>query len=1198
LDGAGGLSNRGMRKGNAVVAHNDGNRLIATADDGSLHIVQTAPRVQTLAVFEPPGVVDKFTECRSGATIVYPELVDVDSPGESFSSIREGLDEEYVVYAVVDAAVTSNVQFDEAGFVQPSSNEDGSATSRVMAVTMNGRLKWSVPVPGRIQGDVVVGTAAIYVSHNIRDTGFVSVIMTDEDQSSAEIVATLTSSDDRNGPFTGAALQQNSEVEVGDVILVAESWGQGYDETQGGLFMLSPTSDFEDNGGRGNDSYELQRISSWPSSAFAPPLVSGDSVFLGAAGANFAAWTGNQRNDLSGITSGRVDEIDPRFVYQMPTNQRNASQRKYSEYVLEGGTLRPENGRSVWAEVTDSEVMARPLIWEDDSGSVVYSVESRNGRIRQYDLYTGEIYWDYSCADINGLGGLCQASVEAEFAIAPSGNIVYYGDIFGRIVSLEIANFATDAPTDAPTGFGTEVSTEDSTEEEVGGTTVPVDNNEETPLNPGEGIVDGGDEGNDGESSIFDVVEENPDSLTSEQQAQQGEEEDSSSNIGIYVGAALGGLCVLLVPFVVFSLMRSRREKKQASEMHVEIIDDCDDGDEDYAKDLEGQDYETGTDQSSFDGIEIQYTGAGVKSAPVTPVKRKKKKKRKKSPMNTPQTAATLESIEELPEEATASNAEDVEIGIESVNLVRKFDMVAYSSSSSGSSSDSQSSGDRSESSSPVSTGDVGVASGTNHLELVVGETNNRSLTGLNTQYKPDKDDVDTSDDEDTPPPPPPNTPLQSSSQKWSWGSLLQMGSSNSVKKQEPTQAAKETPSSSTQEITLRPVSTKETKEKEETKILSAISPNPSIDELSRAETPPVSNQGALSPVSTQSNEIVEDERQLVSPASWPSASDMSPTPDRMAENRTEVDASKVQHQEIAMIAEEEKKDDDEDYGKQLSNAVESAYNALSPGYFFAESLDDPAHDPRRSLSPNEQSQNSGQIHSPISPTRCESVLSTDDSLYTSATGVTGGKADDESNLSPLSTSLFDRDILRKERSDIPMDEAQASLSPPDLSQPEKDRFRYLDDESVPEDEIIPAPGFQYMASQQDKSKVDKYGKSVRSKKDSFRNQPSKTTTQDSADAGDASPLTAIYNQLASMGQQKVEEKRKHTFKRRSKRMEREPTPDPSPEEQLEESGDTWSSFLEELAEAEQQFFAPKASLLQTGDSDSEDSEIARINKV
>jgi hypothetical protein len=332
LEGSGRLSSRGMRKGNAVVAHNDGKRLVATMDDGSLHVVQTTPQVKSLSVYEPTPVDNKYTECRSGPVIVYPaegQEAAQDFPGGTPSAASIAAQgKSYVVYSVVDATVASDIQFDESGLAVPSENE-GSTTSRVLAVNVDdGSLKWSVQVPGRVQGDVVVGTTGIYISHNIGSVGFLSVIMVNEDGSSADAVATLTFSNGRNGPFGPPALQQNAG--SGDVVIVAESWGQGFSQDLGGLYMLTPSSTFDDANGRGNDSYELRRISSWSYSSIAPPLVDGDSVFLGAAGGNIAGWTGNQRNDLSGISSGRVEEIEPQWVYQMEENPRNQSQRKCS----------------------------------------------------------------------------------------------------------------------------------------------------------------------------------------------------------------------------------------------------------------------------------------------------------------------------------------------------------------------------------------------------------------------------------------------------------------------------------------------------------------------------------------------------------------------------------------------------------------------------------------------------------------------------------------------------------------------------------------------------------------------------------------------------------------------------------------------------------------------------------------------------
>jgi hypothetical protein len=137
------------------------------------------------------------------------------------------------------------------------------------------------------------------------------------------------------------------------------------------------------------------------------------------------------------------------------------------------------------------------------------------------------------------------------------------------------------------------------------------------------------------------------------------------------------------------------------------------------------------------------------------------------------------------------------------------------------------------------------------------------------------------------------------------------------------------------------------------------------------------------------------------------------------------------------------------------------------------------------------------------------------------------------------------------------------------------------------------------MSKLTEEEKARKYGKSVRSKRDSnigFRSSPSASRNESGA-----APLAQMYEQLASMGQQKKEEK-KHSFKRRNKRAVREDSSEQQDQESGEGGGDTWGSFLNELAEAEKHFYAPspdKNQSLLNSNSDSEeddDAEIARIN--
>jgi hypothetical protein len=860
------------------------------------------------------------------------------------------------------------------------------------------------------------------------------------------------------------------------------------------------------------------------------------------------------------------------------------------------------DGRIGWSERTESQVLVRPLVWEDSSGNVIYTIESLNGRISQFDLYTGQNYWQYSCADIGALDDLCQASVEAEFAIAPSGNIIYYGDIFGRITSLEIATFQTEAPTMSPTGQGTAEPTQEFAVGAVPSAAPSANKADDEP----EWTI--GEEGNN--SSVFDEVGKGEDSLNDTSTQQQSEK--NSSSLGIYIGAALGGLCVLIVPIVVFWLMRGGKEKSpKDDEVMVEIIDDFDMENSSNSRDYE--DLEVSTDASTSDGIEIEYIAS--KTIAATPPRRKKKKKKKSPQTQTPQTATTLESIEEIEEETAPKSIQETDIQAE--NLTRKFDMAASDSSSDGST--SELSGEDRHSSPQIPPGQVGIAHGTNHLELAVGYNNNSNLSLLDAEHGGGSDSDDAS--EMAPPPPPPPATLASSMNQWSWGKLLNFGTPQTVKDSNASVVVKSS-SPLNEKVVLKPVAKNEMNPAEKSESSRINSPDFPADEVShRAETPPVSNHGKIRPSTPDSWASEGRDQHCASTGSWPGldSDSLSPKSDLWLEAQTKSEKAtfepKIAAQDMnASNVEEEKKDNEESYSEPRS-PVGRTSNAMSPALHVMNAARDAMspvsrvseQNDARILSPNEQSQISDYGNSPLSPTRSPSNLSTDDSLFTSATGATGEKVNDVSNLSPLSLTLFDRDIFRRERSDAPHDEASDALVPPNLNGSNTDKFRYLDEEEdvAPDDEVITAPGFQYMTNNaQDEQRGDKFGRSVRSKRNSstsFKSKLDKQNSFGSTGSGSESPLAAIYNQLASMGQRQAEEK-KHSFKRRSKRV-REETPEPDSDLEQQESNETWGSFLQELAEAEKQFFSPisvkASSLLQTSEfHDSEDAEVARINNT
>ena len=379
LEGSGRLSGRGLRKGNAVVAYKDGTKIIVTADDGSLHIIQTTDQVvKTLSVYVPDGIVGRYMECRSGATVVDANIQDghyiiattTDSANTNTNN-EVAKEEDYIIYAVIDNTVVPDVGIFNSGMISSiagnennnnNNNFNNIVSSRVIAVNMDGTFKWSVEVQGRIEGNPIVGKTGLYVTHNDNGIGHLSVIRINNNTNdgtqttNANIVATVSPPATKPGsvgPLGPPAIQkpeyqydeQSEEDEdslslVEDVVIVAENWESGFSESKGGLYMLSLSSSSSSTTtstsapSTSTSAYELVKISSWSYSASAPPLVYGDSIFLGAAGGTLVGYTGDRKYDLSAITSGREKEIWPRWDFQMTPNPRNASQRKFVQYRI------------------------------------------------------------------------------------------------------------------------------------------------------------------------------------------------------------------------------------------------------------------------------------------------------------------------------------------------------------------------------------------------------------------------------------------------------------------------------------------------------------------------------------------------------------------------------------------------------------------------------------------------------------------------------------------------------------------------------------------------------------------------------------------------------------------------------------------------------------------------------------------------
>lgn len=1216
LEGSDQLTGRGMKKGNAIVAYKD-EKILLTADDGSLHILLTTnSQVKTLAVFSPDKIQDSKTECRSGLAIVdanvqdghYFEVITAETTAAEVSTNAARspggvAKDDYIIYAVYD----SSELFD-------------TINSRVFAINLDGTYRWSVEVEGRVAGTPVVGKNGIFVSHNNDNgIGYLSVIRVDPTNSFGSIVATVSSPATQAGtvnnsspPFSAPSLRQTPSWSregnfLDDVVVVAESWDQGFSEVQGGLHMLTLKNTDDNDSETSTSSYLLQKISSYSYSAIAPPLVYGDSIFLGSAGGNFAGFTGGRRYSLAGILNGRMETIDPAWMETVQPNPLNSSQPiwskpvidQYGDYLLVPGVdkdfycFQSNNGRELWRNEEGSQILAQPKVFEGNY-PVAYVIESLNGRVRQYNLYNGERNWDYSCADISDK--LCQDPVEAEFAITPSGNTIYYGDINGRINSLEVASFETETPTTqpsliptadptakptltlsptkspfAPISFVAPTAAIDATENPTAKSVVVV----ELTLAPTENTQKLQDEDKEVEQLHEEDVIHNNDQVSSiiEDQAenQKQKENEKSSNTGLYIGASIAGLCALIIPFVILSLFReTRKRKKRSTEVNdMLVIDDCD------SDDMESQSADSVDSGSGERGIEIEFINDdAITPTKGTPTKKKKrKKKKKKSLPDTPQTAQTLESIDEEQLEESVLNVNSdtmVVIGddgnfeepsIEAVNLRQRFD----------------------------STIDDQEAKQEQTSELAVKEkTDLTHLRSSTSEYANDNESM----------PPLPSFSSKSSSSlsepdksaQWTWSSLLQIGASQSTEKENSNKVTS-SPNQNPEKLELKETnrSTSPDLSSQEKSIFtsndscsssSSTAPRTNVDcsfvastspsntvptpVVYQRETPLITDQDALdidkavaktAPNYKYNMEDNRDDKQA--DKKWSSEEDLTPD-----ENTMHLSTTKETHEEK----------------KESVKCCSRPQTPKSPV----------------SSSPSALLTLSNAVDSPSS----SSNSSNDDSLYTSMTNVSRKK--DSKDLSPLSTYVLsdDKDIHRRGRSELTIDTNQDTvkeiLSQPDLSK----SGNYRSEQNVPDDEKSVVPGIQCISKvpKLNEEETRKYGMSVRTKRESVDFKSSPSPRKESK----ITPLAQMYDQLAAMGQQKAEEK-KHSYKRRNKRADRGDTSTPIPPQE-DQAGSDWGSFLSELADAEKQFYTPTANKNQSlldSNSDSEesdDAEIARIN--
>jgi hypothetical protein len=109
-----------------------------------------------------------------------------------------------------------------------------------------------------------------------------------------------------------------------------------------------------------------------------------------------------------------------------------------------------QDGQSMWDMTGTSPFLAEARVSTDDKR--VYLIQSADGRIFCHNQLTGELLWLGSCDQFEED---CANSVLADFDLSRTGQHMYYGDVMGRIIALELGELVGDAgePT-GPTGPG------------------------------------------------------------------------------------------------------------------------------------------------------------------------------------------------------------------------------------------------------------------------------------------------------------------------------------------------------------------------------------------------------------------------------------------------------------------------------------------------------------------------------------------------------------------------------------------------------------------------------------------------------------------------------------------------------------------------------------------------------------------------
>lgn len=165
----------------------------------------------------------------------------------------------------------------------------------------------------------------------------------------------------------------------------------------------------------------------------------GLSMYFGVTKDEMRGWNGNNFFDETAdwsldLSVGATDPIS--FIPSTPAISLDGERLFVATSLTSFHGVDSTSGTRIWDFAGSSTFLSEPRVSPDNER--VYFVQSSDGQLLSINQQDGTFFWSVSCNDFEED---CSKSVEANFAVSKSGQHIYYSDIFGNVMALEVGDF-------------------------------------------------------------------------------------------------------------------------------------------------------------------------------------------------------------------------------------------------------------------------------------------------------------------------------------------------------------------------------------------------------------------------------------------------------------------------------------------------------------------------------------------------------------------------------------------------------------------------------------------------------------------------------------------------------------------------------------------------------------------------------------